>query len=109
MLREGANSSANNAWLDDIAPALDIDVKLAYPHHPMAGASARSLQPVIIPPSFPLNLLLPVTPVHESPSSSEKGTETDPSSSTTTITLTGLPYTIKVDIRPVVFQRFVKV
>jgi hypothetical protein len=51
----------------------------------MAGPCARSLRP-IIPPSFPSNLLLPVTPIHESSSSSEKGTKTNPSSLTMTIT-----------------------
>jgi hypothetical protein len=75
----------------------------------MAGPRARSLRPIIIPLSFPSNLLPPVTPVHESSSSNEKGTKTDPSFSTMTVTPTGLPpNTVKVDIHPV-FHRFFEV
>ena len=82
---------------------------------PITRGRTRSLRPILIPPSFPSDLLLPVTPVYDLPSSSSinQNTETDPSSSsssssttTTTVTLTNLPpYTDKIDIRPV-FERF---
>src|SRR6267154_2534909 len=61
------------------------------------GAGACPLRPILIPPSFPSNLLS-VMPIQELPSSSEKG----PSSLTTTIKLTGLPpNTIKADLLPI--------
>jgi hypothetical protein len=71
----------------------------------MPGPRACSLRP-IIPLSFPSNLLPPVTPVHESSSSNEKGTKTNPSSSTMTITPTGLPPNI---VKVAVFHRFFEV
>jgi hypothetical protein len=93
---------------DDIAPALDSDVKLTHRHHlwPWSAAAPVHCDLFLFHRPSHRTYYSP-SPVHESPSSSEKGTETDPSS-TTTITLTGLPYTVEVDIRPV-FQRFVKV
>jgi RNA recognition motif. (a.k.a. RRM, RBD, or RNP domain) len=81
---------------------------------PITRGRTRSLRPILIPPSFPSDLLLPVTPVYDLPSSSSinQNTETDPPASssstttTTTVTLTNLPpYTDKIDIRPV-FERF---
>jgi hypothetical protein len=74
------------------------------------GRTKRSLRPILIPPSFPSSrLLLPVMSIPTS-SSSDQNTKTDLYSSsfstTTAITLTGLPpNTAKADIRPV-FQRF---
>jgi hypothetical protein len=68
----------------------------------------RSLPPILIPPSFPSSGLLPVRSIPETSFSGDQNTETTPSSSSTTktVTLTNLPpNTVKADIRPF-FQRF---
>ena len=84
----------------DTARAADNDAT------PITRSRTRSLRPILVPPSFPSSRLLPVMSIPEISSSSDQNTETDPSSSTTTITLTGLPpNTVKADIRPV-FQPF---
>ncbi|KAI0255621.1 hypothetical protein BJV78DRAFT_688802 [Lactifluus subvellereus] len=63
---------------------------------------SRTLRPLLIPPTFPPSLLLPVTPI-VGPQKREEVVETD---SSTTITLADLPRnTVKTDIRPI-FQRF---
>jgi hypothetical protein len=73
--------------------------------HITRSARKRSLRPILIPPSIPWNRPLPITHIPETEPSSDRNTVKD-TSSTTSITLTGLsPNTVKSDIRPV-FQRF---
>src|SRR5258708_6204865 len=96
---------------DDVVQVPDNDA--AKPaHRTMTGSHTtrsgrkNSLRPILIPPSIPWNRLFPITPTPETEPSNDQNTEKDTTSSTTSITLTGLPpNAVKSDIRPV-FQRF---
>ena len=101
--------------MDDLAPALDSlavtrNLLMREARAPtlmvVPGARVRSLRP--IPPSFPWNLLLPVTSIHVVILRRERHRD-EPFLLDNDLTQTDLPLNaVEADIRPVL-QRFVEV